>query len=140
VVHVLRETDAAVRRAVVKNIRVTLRKRTPYSTASKQIRVYVAATARDAARGTKSIFVKKKKIFLLFLTTRHSVKTPGGRLVAQYISKRANGPKCGDCGTQIHGVCAARGVAQAKNAIFFFLISRVRLARFRTCDRLSTRA
>jgi ribosomal protein L34E len=32
------------------------------------------------------------------------VKTPGGRLVYQYIHKRGSGVKCGDCGKKIHGV------------------------------------
>jgi len=34
------------------------------------------------------------------------VKTPGGKLVAQYIKKRAHGPACGDCGTRLPGIPA----------------------------------
>eukprot|EP01006_Ploeotia_vitrea_P053165 TRINITY_DN67760_c7_g1_i1.p3 TRINITY_DN67760_c7_g1~~TRINITY_DN67760_c7_g1_i1.p3 ORF type:complete len:132 (-),score=74.71 TRINITY_DN67760_c7_g1_i1:619-1014(-) len=36
------------------------------------------------------------------------VKTPGGKLVAQYVSKRANGPKCGGCGKRLQGIAALR--------------------------------
>ena len=36
------------------------------------------------------------------------VKTPGGKLVAQYISKRASGPKCGDTGVKLNGIPALR--------------------------------
>jgi large subunit ribosomal protein L34e len=33
------------------------------------------------------------------------VKTPGARLVVQYLKKRASAPKCGDCGIPLPGVC-----------------------------------
>ncbi|CAK9103899.1 60S ribosomal protein L34-B (60S ribosomal protein L34-2) [Durusdinium trenchii] len=36
------------------------------------------------------------------------VKTPGGKLVAQYIKKTANVPKCGDTKTPLHGMPALR--------------------------------
>jgi len=36
------------------------------------------------------------------------VKTPGGRLVFQYLAKRSNGPKCGDCGSKIQGIAHLR--------------------------------
>jgi len=36
------------------------------------------------------------------------VKTPGGRLVVQYVGKRAFGPRCGDCGTRLPGIPALR--------------------------------
>ncbi len=32
------------------------------------------------------------------------VKTPGGRLVFQYLAKKASGVKCGDCGNELLGV------------------------------------
>ena len=32
------------------------------------------------------------------------VKTPGGRLVGAYRSKKRQGPKCGDCGTPLPGI------------------------------------
>ena len=35
-------------------------------------------------------------------------KTPGGRLACHYVKKRANGPKCGDCGGAIAGIPALR--------------------------------
>lgn len=35
----------------------------------------------------------------------HIVKTPGGRLTYQYTKRPANGPKCGDCGCKLAGVC-----------------------------------
>merc|ERR1719440_2519064 len=36
------------------------------------------------------------------------VKTPGGKLAMQYITKKARGPKCGDCGGKIIGVPCLR--------------------------------
>ena len=32
----------------------------------------------------------------------------GGRLVVQYVGKRAFGPRCGDCGTRLPGIPALR--------------------------------
>ena len=32
------------------------------------------------------------------------IRTPGGRLVAQKIVKKAKGPKCSDCGTRLPGI------------------------------------
>eukprot|EP01133_Synstelium_polycarpum_P005750 gene5750-6656_t len=32
------------------------------------------------------------------------VKTPGGKLVYQYVGKRGQVPKCGECGTQLAGI------------------------------------
>merc|ERR1719247_1350041 len=39
------------------------------------------------------------------------VKTPGGKLAMQYITKKARGPKCGDCGGKIIGVPGLRWLA-----------------------------
>merc|ERR1719215_172576 len=39
------------------------------------------------------------------------VKTPGGRLVLQRLTKYAKGPACGDCGTKLYGVKAVRPYA-----------------------------
>uniref|UniRef100_A0A6G1SGX0 Large ribosomal subunit protein eL34 n=1 Tax=Aceria tosichella TaxID=561515 RepID=A0A6G1SGX0_9ACAR len=36
------------------------------------------------------------------------VKTPGGRLVLQYIKKRGSIPKCKDTGVKLHGITPAR--------------------------------
>ncbi|TID29869.1 hypothetical protein CANINC_001562 [Pichia inconspicua] len=41
------------------------------------------------------------------------VKTPGGRLVAQHIKKKASRPKCGDCGIALAGVATLRPRAYA---------------------------
>eukprot|EP01100_Stratorugosa_tubuloviscum_P010162 TRINITY_DN4338_c0_g1_i1.p1 TRINITY_DN4338_c0_g1~~TRINITY_DN4338_c0_g1_i1.p1 ORF type:complete len:123 (+),score=45.98 TRINITY_DN4338_c0_g1_i1:198-566(+) len=32
------------------------------------------------------------------------VRTPGNRIEMQYLKKVANGPRCGDCGGEIHGI------------------------------------
>ena len=60
---------------MVKNIRITYRRRCAYRTKSNKMR---------------------------------PVKTPGGKLVGAFVSKRANGPKCGDCGTRLPGIPALR--------------------------------
>ncbi|CAF0780221.1 unnamed protein product [Didymodactylos carnosus] len=36
------------------------------------------------------------------------VKTPGGKLIYQYIKKRGTLPKCGDCKVPLHGIKASR--------------------------------
>ena len=54
---------------MVKNIRVTYHKQSPYRTKGNKIKV---------------------------------VKTPGGKLVAQYLTKRVAGVHCGDCGGRLH--------------------------------------
>ncbi|KAJ8022446.1 60S ribosomal protein L34 [Holothuria leucospilota] len=36
------------------------------------------------------------------------VKTPGGRLVYQYVKKKVSAPKCGDTGVKLRGVVTAR--------------------------------
>ncbi|KAE9421467.1 hypothetical protein Angca_002221, partial [Angiostrongylus cantonensis] len=36
------------------------------------------------------------------------VKTPGGRLVYQYLKKRGSVPRCKDTGVKLHGITPAR--------------------------------
>ena len=36
------------------------------------------------------------------------VKTPGGKLVFQYLTKKSNVPRCGDCGMELQGIPAVR--------------------------------
>merc|ERR1719178_358292 len=36
------------------------------------------------------------------------VKTPGGKLAMKYITKKAKGPKCGDCGSKLIGIPCLR--------------------------------
>ena len=36
------------------------------------------------------------------------VKTPGGKLVFQYLTKKSAAPKCGDCGMELQGIPAVR--------------------------------
>ena len=46
-----------------------------------------------------------------FRTTSNKVrkvKTPGGKLVFQYLTKKSNAPKCGDCGVDLQGIPATR--------------------------------
>ena len=46
-----------------------------------------------------------------FRTTSNKVRkvrTPGGKLVFQYLTKRSNVPKCGDCGSDLQGIPATR--------------------------------
>ena len=63
------------------------------------------------------------------------VKTPGGRLVIQYIHKRANGPKCGDCGSKLPGVCIMPvGGNQMSMAwtLFWLTMALIVVASFKT--------
>jgi large subunit ribosomal protein L34e len=41
---------------------------------------------------------------------KHIVKTPGGRLVYQYLKKGPSFPKCGDCKIKLNGIVPARPV------------------------------
>ncbi|TPX31360.1 hypothetical protein SmJEL517_g05312 [Synchytrium microbalum] len=50
---------------------------------------------RRLSYNTKSNLIKK-------------TKTPGGRLNVLYVHKRANGAKCGDCGSKLPGLPALR--------------------------------
>ena len=36
------------------------------------------------------------------------MKTPGGKLVVQYVGKKGKGPSCGDCKKRLHGIPALR--------------------------------
>ncbi|KAI9206629.1 ribosomal protein L34e-domain-containing protein [Polychytrium aggregatum] len=42
------------------------------------------------------------------------VKTPGGKLVFHYTTKKASSPKCGDCGVALPGLPALRPTAYAR--------------------------
>ncbi len=46
--------------------------------------------------------------FPLFFYVIFLFSFSGGKLVAQYISKRASGPKCGDTGVKLNGIPALR--------------------------------
>eukprot|EP00823_Brevimastigomonas_motovehiculus_P009465 TRINITY_DN9132_c0_g1_i1.p1 TRINITY_DN9132_c0_g1~~TRINITY_DN9132_c0_g1_i1.p1 ORF type:complete len:132 (+),score=18.54 TRINITY_DN9132_c0_g1_i1:41-397(+) len=35
-----------------------------------------------------------------------NVKTPGGRLIVQYLDKKCRTPHCGDCGRKLNGIPA----------------------------------
>jgi len=37
-----------------------------------------------------------------------AVRTPGNKVVAHYIAKKANGPKCADTGVQLYGIPSLR--------------------------------
>ena len=37
-----------------------------------------------------------------------AVRTPGNKVVAHYLSKKAQGPKCGDTGVRLHGIPCLR--------------------------------
>lgn len=60
---------------------------------------------------------------MCYRASMRSVKTPGGRLVAQYVKKAAATPKCGDCGRNLIGV-RAHITARAFSCVFFRLMRR----------------
>lgn len=43
-----------------------------------------------------------------------SVRTPGGRLVYQYVKKRKNVPKCGQCKEKLKGIRPTRPLERAR--------------------------
>lgn len=43
-----------------------------------------------------------------FIFVIYSVRTPGGRLVYQYVKKRRNVPKCGQCKEKLKGIRPTR--------------------------------
>lgn len=43
-----------------------------------------------------------------------SVRTPGGRLVYQYLKKRKTVPKCGQCKDKLRGIIPARSDERAR--------------------------
>ena len=44
------------------------------------------------------------------------MKTPGAKLVMQYLKKKANAPSCGDCGKKLHGVCNCNYLCLSKDS------------------------
>lgn len=49
-----------------------------------------------------------KLLLIIFFLFYYSVRTPGGRLVYQYVKKRRNVPKCGQCKEKLHGIRPTR--------------------------------
>jgi large subunit ribosomal protein L34e len=39
------------------------------------------------------------------------IKTPGGKVVVQYVKKAGKAPKCGDCPNRLQGIAAVRPYA-----------------------------
>ncbi|EFA74750.1 S60 ribosomal protein L34 [Heterostelium album PN500] len=83
--------------------RLTYRRRLSYRTESNKVRMY--------RLGGKEVVETNLSFFLLL----YSVKTPGGKLVYQYVGKRGQIPKCGECGVEIAGIKAMRPI-ELKNA------------------------
>lgn len=42
------------------------------------------------------------------------VRTPGGRLVYQYLKKPKRVPKCGNCKIKLHGIKPARAIEKSR--------------------------
>lgn len=53
---------------------------------------------------TRSESLPRQQCYSGHLSPLHRVRTPGGRLIAQYLTKTSNTPRCGDCGCQLQGV------------------------------------
>ncbi|KAJ1990321.1 60S ribosomal protein L34B [Dimargaris cristalligena] len=51
---------------------------------------------------------RRRKTFQTKSNRVKKVKTPGGRLVFQYVNKPAKGPHCGDCNIRLSGTPALR--------------------------------
>mmetsp|Transcript_31523 Transcript_31523/g.91364 ORF Transcript_31523/g.91364 Transcript_31523/m.91364 type:complete len:121 (-) Transcript_31523:132-494(-) len=58
--------------------------------------------------GEKRITYRRRHSYRTKSNKVKILKTPGGRLGVQYISKLAKAPRCGDCKTKILGVPALR--------------------------------
>lgn len=103
--------------AMVKDSRITYRRRHSYNTKSNHIRVVKTPGAWRWRGGTLTgcaqrvwqwswgLCVAAGQSTVRGALPAHScVCGPGGRLVAQYVTKAAKGPQCGDCHTAIQGV------------------------------------
>lgn len=53
------------------------------------------------------VTLRTRKSYNTKSNRRRIVKTPGGKLIYQRVDKLASGVKCGDCGTQLSGVCVS---------------------------------
>jgi len=89
--------------------RVTYRRRHSYHTLNNRIKAYVHLRFFILPRGYSALGSFLLSLYCAtngnFLSLNaDSVRTPGGSLVAQYLTKRAKGPKCSDCDSSIQGV------------------------------------
>lgn len=59
---------------------------------------------------TKNIRItyKRRSCYRTLSNKVKAVKTPGGKLVAQYIKKRVSVGQCGDCQCTLHGIPAVK--------------------------------
>jgi len=49
---------------------------------------------------------RRRHSYCTISNVTRKVRTPGGKLAYQYVSKTRNGPACGDCGARLHGIPA----------------------------------
>jgi len=55
---------------------------------------------------------------------RRIVRTPGGRLVYQYLKKPKSVPKCGQCKTKLRGITPARSIEKSRMSLRLKTVNR----------------
>ncbi len=104
---------SSLQSAMVKDSRITYRRRHSYNTKSNRIRVVKTPGTLASLVGSPRDWVAVAtagSCFRLFLVAACCVA--GGRLVAQYVTKTAKGPQCGEagCSSPIQGVRTSASV------------------------------
>uniref|UniRef100_A0A7S0G4T0 60S ribosomal protein L34 n=1 Tax=Rhodosorus marinus TaxID=101924 RepID=A0A7S0G4T0_9RHOD len=64
--------------------------------------------------GDSRVVLRRRGTYRTRSNRIRKVKTPGGKLVAQYIKKTGKIPRCGDTGHLLNGIAAVRSKELAK--------------------------
>nr|ABM55526.1 ribosomal protein L34-like protein [Maconellicoccus hirsutus] len=62
----------------------------------------------------QSVVLRRRLSYNTKSNRRRMVRTPGGRLVYQYLKKPKQVPKCGQCKIKLHGIKPARSVEKSR--------------------------
>ncbi|KAK7573896.1 hypothetical protein V9T40_011087 [Parthenolecanium corni] len=62
----------------------------------------------------QSVVLRRRLSYNTKSNRRRMVRTPGGRLVYQYLKKPKRVPKCGHCKIKLHGIKPARSIEKSR--------------------------
>ncbi|KAL4089829.1 hypothetical protein QTP88_024790 [Uroleucon formosanum] len=62
----------------------------------------------------QSVVFRRRLSYNTKSNRRRMVRTPGGRLVYQYLKKPKRVPKCGNCKIKLHGIKPARAIEKSR--------------------------